>query len=131
MHLIIDGFGKNRSTLQDEKFIYSLLSTYPAKIGMTKISDPIVFRYSGIKPEDWGISGLVFIAESHISLHTFVERNFINIDVFSCKDFDAQKIIRDLKDQFDLVKLRCCLIRREWDSEELVEREEILQLNSL
>ena len=131
MHLIIDGFGKDRSILQDEKFIYSLLSTYPAKIGMTKISDPIVFRYSGVKPKEWGISGLVFIAESHISLHTFVERNFINIDVFSCKDFDAPQIIKDLKDQFDLVKLRSCLIRRDWNPEELTEHEDILQLNSL
>ncbi len=49
MHLIIDGFGKNKDILQDENFIYDLLFAYPDKIGMTKISDPIVFRYSGSK----------------------------------------------------------------------------------
>ncbi|MCX6005230.1 MAG: S-adenosylmethionine decarboxylase [Chloroflexi bacterium] len=131
MHLIIDGYGKNKSILQDEKFIYEFLNSYPAKIGMTKISDPMVFRYSGLKPQDWGVTGLVFIAESHISLHTFVERNFINIDVFSCKDFDADRIIADLKDKFELVKLRSCLVRREWDPAELRDSGEVLQLNTI
>jgi len=131
MHLIIDGFGKNKSILKDEKFIYELLNSYPAKIGMTKISDPMVFKYSGLKPQDWGVTGLVFIAESHISLHTFVERNFINIDVFSCKDFDADRIISDLKDKFELVKLRSCLVRREWAPAELHDGAEILQLNTI
>jgi len=131
MHLIIDGFGKNKHILQDENFIHDLLNIYPAKIGMTKISDPIVFRYSGTKPEDWGVSGLVFIAESHISLHTFVERKFINIDVFSCKDFDAEQIMADMRDKFELVKMRSCLVRREWEPAELHECREPLELNSI
>jgi S-adenosylmethionine decarboxylase len=131
MHLIIDGFGKNKDVLQDENFIYDLLFAYPDKIGMTKISDPIVFRYSGSKPEDWGISGLVFIAESHISLHTFVERKFINIDVFSCKDFDAERIMGDMRDKFALTRMRSCLVRREWEPAELKECKEALELNSI
>jgi S-adenosylmethionine decarboxylase len=131
MHLIIDGFGTNKQILQDESFIHDLLNVYPAKIGMTKISDPIVFRYSGSKPEDWGVSGLVFIAESHISLHTFVERKFINIDVFSCKDFDAERIMADMRDKFELVKMRSCLVRREWEPAELNECREPLELNSI
>ena len=131
MHLIIDGFGKNKKILQDESFIHDLLDAYPGKIGMTKISDPIVFRYSGSKPEDWGISGLVFIAESHISLHTFVERAFINIDVFSCKDFDAERIMRDMRDKFELTRMRSCLVRREWEQGELQECREVLELNSI
>ena len=131
MHLIIDGFGKNKAVLQDEKFINELLNSFPARIGMTKISDPLVFRYSGVKPEDWGVSGLVFIAESHISLHTFVERSFINIDVFSCKDFDAGLIIKELKDEFQLIRVRSCLVRRDWDSKDFRESDGILQLNSV
>jgi S-adenosylmethionine decarboxylase len=131
MHLIIDGFGNNQPILQDEQFIYQLLNSYPAKIGMTKISEPIVFRYSGSKPQDWGVSGLVFIAESHISLHTFVERKFINIDVFSCKDFDAERVMADMKDKFELIRMRSCLVRREWEPAELKECREPLELNSI
>ena len=109
MHLIIDGYGGNPEVLQSEDFIYQLLDQYPAEIGMTKISSPFVLRYMG---EDWGISGFVLIAESHISIHTFVERCYVNIDVFSCKDFDADQVIKGLSNRLQLTEIRTCLLDR-------------------
>jgi S-adenosylmethionine decarboxylase len=117
MHLIIDGYSANQKILQDMDSLRNWLKTYPSKMGMTRISPPHVLRYIGPKPEDWGISGFVFIAESHISIHTFVESNYVNIDIFSCRDFDADKAIKDLRDKFQLTKLRTCLINREWSAE--------------
>lgn len=114
MHLIIDGYSNNAKILQDEDYLHNWLESYPSRIGMTRISPPYVLRYIGSKLEDWGISGFVFIAESHISVHTFVERNYINLDVFSCKDFDADKAIKDFQQGFHLIKSRTCLIDREW-----------------
>jgi S-adenosylmethionine decarboxylase proenzyme len=32
----------------------------------------------------WGISGVVVIAESHISIHTWPERRYAAVDVFTC-----------------------------------------------
>lgn len=114
MHLIIDGYSSNQKLLQDEDFLRNWLESYPARIGMTRISLPFVLRYMGPVLDDWGISGFVFIAESNISVHTFVERNYINIDVFSCKDFNTEKAIKDFQDGFQLVKSRTCLIDRDW-----------------
>jgi S-adenosylmethionine decarboxylase len=39
---------------------------------------------------DWGVSGVVLIAESHISIHTFAEKGYFSMDIFSCKDFDVE-----------------------------------------
>lgn len=128
MHLTIDGYGNNSKLLQDEQFLYQLLDSYPSKIGMTKISAPFVFRYTGPNPEDWGISGFVFIAESHISIHTFVERHYINIDVFSCKDFNAEQAIKYFKDKFQLTRLTSRLINREWSAADLPKADDISQL---
>jgi S-adenosylmethionine decarboxylase len=114
MHLIIDGYSKNREILQDEDFLRSWLESYPSEIGMTRISAPFVLKYVGNALEDWGISGFVFIAESHISVHTFVEPCYVNIDIFSCKDFDAQKSIKDCQDRFQLIRSRTQVIDREW-----------------
>jgi len=114
VHLIIDGYSSSKEILQDEQFITYCLEHYPPKIGMTKISPPYVVRYVGPNPRDWGISGFIFISESHIAIHTFVERSYVNIDVFSCKDFDTEKVIRDFQQEFQLVKSRTCLIDREW-----------------
>jgi S-adenosylmethionine decarboxylase len=112
MHLIIDGFGANRKTLESEDLIYELLDRYPSRIGMTKVAPPQVFKYTGLKPEDWGVSGFVLIAESHISIHTFPERCYVNIDIFSCKDFDSEQAIKDLKDIFEFDQLDTHLLNR-------------------
>jgi len=113
MHLIIDGYGSKAEILQSEEFIYQLLDEYPAEIGMTKISSPLVLKYVEGKPEDWGISGFVFIAESHISIHTFVERCYVNIDVFSCKDFNADQAIKRLTERLQLTAVRTHILNRD------------------
>jgi len=112
MHLIIDGYSSDSGILQSEEFIYQLLDQYPAEIGMTKIAPPYVLRYVGAKPEEWGVSGFVLIAESHISIHTFVEQRYVHIDVFSCKDFDAGQAIKDLSDRLQLTEMKTYLLDR-------------------
>lgn len=112
MHLIIDGFGANRKMLESEDMIYDLLDRYPSQIGMTKVAPPQVFKYVGSKPEDWGISGFVLIAESHISIHTFPERCYANIDIFSCKDFDSEYAIQEIKAIFEFDEIQNYLLNR-------------------
>ncbi|MEM2963020.1 MAG: adenosylmethionine decarboxylase [Candidatus Anstonellales archaeon] len=100
-HLTIDMYGCNKRKLKDINFIYSFLDEMPELIGMTKIMPPYTFSYSGLRPEDWGISGIVLIAESHISVHTFPEKNFVSVDIFSCKDFDIENATEVIISKFE------------------------------
>lgn len=102
MHATIDGYGGNPEKLSDVRLVRDLLDRIPDEIGMTKITQPHVFSYSGEKPEDWGVSGFVIIAESHIAIHTFVEHQQVWVDVFSCKGFDDAPAIRLVSEAFDL-----------------------------
>ncbi|MBM2827453.1 MAG: adenosylmethionine decarboxylase proenzyme [Dehalococcoidia bacterium] len=112
MHLILDGYGGDPQKLQDLEHIYGLLDSYPSRIGMTKIMPPYVFRYHGVTEQDWGVSGFVLIAESHISIHTFPERAYINVDIFSCKSFEAEKAIENLRNEFRLARIETRLLER-------------------
>lgn len=112
MHLTIDGFGGSPDKLASEELVRELLDRYPESIGMTKIAPPFVQRYVGNKPEDWGVSGFVLIAESHIALHTFPERGLVWIDVFSCKSFDAERAVRGVTEAFKLEGSRTCILER-------------------
>ena len=112
MHLIIDGYNGNAQKMQDADFIQQLLDVYPSLIGMTKISPPKVSKYNGSEPEDWGVSGFVGLAESHISIHTFPEQAYVNIDIFSCKEFDAEKAVLDMQQKFGLAEVRSYIINR-------------------
>ena len=111
-HLMLDGYGCPYDTLTDLDRIYEFLNQCPDLIHMTKIMPPYAFKYSGKVPEDWGLSGFVLIAESHISIHTFPERRYVNIDMFSCKDFDSDLAIKELKALFDLTEIRSYILKR-------------------
>ncbi len=112
MHLIVDGYGGDVRVMEDPDALFRFLDEYPDAIGMTKITTPQVYTYAGRKPEDNGLSGFVLIAESHISVHTFPRRQYINIDVFSCMEFDASKALNELRATFSLKTLRSWILDR-------------------
>ena len=112
MHLTIDGFGGDRELLSNESLVRSLLDRYPGDINMTKIAPPFVYRYVGEKPDDWGISGFVIIAESHIAVHTFPERGYVWVDIFSCKEFEAEGAIDVITAEFGLTHVRETILER-------------------
>ncbi|MBM3941446.1 MAG: S-adenosylmethionine decarboxylase proenzyme [SAR202 cluster bacterium] len=116
MHLVIDGYGGNAAKMWDPELVRSFLIEYPDKLGMTRITEPKVLEYLGPKEEDAGVSGFVIIAESHISIHTFPHRNYVNIDIFSCKAFDTDRALADAKALFDLSDVKTWLLPRglEW-----------------
>lgn len=118
MHLIIDGFGGDTTMMWDMERLRTFLYEYPANLGMTRITEPEVLEYHGDKPEDSGISGFVIIAESHISVHTFPHREYVNIDLFSCKSFDHEQAIADARSLFDLADVKTWLLDRglEWST---------------
>jgi S-adenosylmethionine decarboxylase len=103
MHMTIDGYGGSEELLNNEQLVRELLDRYPGEIGMTKIAAPYVVAYDGAdKPEDYGVTGFVIIAESHISIHTFPGRGDVWLDVFSCKDFDTEGATGVIVDAFNL-----------------------------
>ena len=101
-HLMIDGFHADSARLDDLEFIQAILDALPEEMGMTKIMPPHVTRYLGTSSDESGLTGVVMIAESHITIHTFPHKRFLCVDVFSCKDFDAARAIARLVQAFDI-----------------------------
>jgi S-adenosylmethionine decarboxylase len=100
-HLKLDLYGANAEQAASLEAVYEYLETAPERLGMTKIMPPYVFKYRPLPGyEDAGVSGFVIIAESHISVHTWPEKNFIAIDIFSCKPFDVQAAIEYAQKHF-------------------------------
>lgn len=50
--------------------------------------------------ENGGISGVAVLAESHISVHTWPERDFAAFDVFMCGDAEPERSIAALEAAF-------------------------------
>jgi S-adenosylmethionine decarboxylase len=116
MHLVIDGYGGDVDKMWDQELVRGFLTNYPSQLGMTRITEPRVLEYNGPQAEDAGVSGFVIIAESHISIHTFPYRKYVNIDIFSCKSFDNHRALVDAKKLFALEDVKTWLLERglEW-----------------
>lgn len=104
LHLTLDGYGCSHERLANLELIYEFLERCPDLIQMTKIMPPYVFKYHAQVPEDWGVSGFVLIAESHISIHTFPERGFLSLDIFSCKNFDYAQAVAYATELFGITR---------------------------
>lgn len=114
-HLTLDLNDCDPQKLGDYDLVFDVLDQLPDMIGMTKITQPYVFKYSGLVPEDKGITGFVVIAESHISVHTFQLKNYAFIDLFSCKPFDYTYAQQYLTKAFDSQRPTHHVIKRGLD----------------
>jgi len=111
-HLTLDLVGCSKEKLRDYNLHFELLKKLPEMIGMTPITQPYVFPYSGLVPEDKGITGIVIIAESHLSIHSFEEKGHTFIDMFSCKPFDTDFALKFILELFEPESYDMNLIQR-------------------
>lgn len=95
-HLTLDLYHCEESLIADLSYLCRMLDELPPLIGMTKIAPPYAFFHPGSARsfDKGGITAFVPIAESHITIHTFLGYGFASVDIFSCKPFDIEKAVR-------------------------------------
>jgi S-adenosylmethionine decarboxylase len=101
-HLMMDCHHVSYEKTSNLAFVFDFMNRLPDMVGMTKITQPYVFPYSGLVPEDRGITGTVIIAESHITFHSFVEKDYFFFDIFSCKPFDVDRVVSLVVETFEV-----------------------------
>jgi len=99
-HLMLDCKRCDYEKISSVESVFNFLNELPERIGMTKIIQPYVFPYSGLVPEDKGVTGMVIIAESHLTFHSFTEKDYFFFDLFSCKPFDTDWVTQYVLDYF-------------------------------
>lgn len=104
IHLMIDGYDSPKKLLSDPVLLKKMLDTIPENMGMHAISESVVVEVGPKNKKDpGGLSGFVMIAESHLSFHTFPNRGFVTIDVYTCQnDLDTDKLANELKTAFQM-----------------------------
>lgn len=110
LHLLLDGYKADSEKLADVSLLYETLSSLPDKIGMKRVGFPHIIRFT--EPPIAGISGFIFIVESHISIHTYAQQQFISVDIYSCREFNANTAISFLKRTYVIKKMETSLVKR-------------------
>ena len=92
-HLLIDLWTSSR--LDDLKYIEDTL-----RLGISACNATLLHIHLHKFSESGGISGVAVLAESHISVHTWPERNYAAFDVFMCGAADPLNVIDVLNHAF-------------------------------
>ena len=94
----------------DLELHYRFLERVVDKIGMTRMSQPVVM-HGPIKnghemyPDKAGVSGWVPLIESGIQIHSMEPKRFITLDVYSCNRFDKTIILDYARECFGFDKV--------------------------
>lgn len=93
-HLIIDFWGAKN--LDDIDLMEQMMCEAVERAGATLLD----IRLRNFEPNG-GISGFAVLAESHISVHTWPERDFAAFDIFMCGDARPETAVPILKAAFN------------------------------
>lgn len=77
-HLLIELHDCNREVLNDPGFLRKVMVEAAVRCGAVILGD----SFHHFSPQ--GVSGVVIIAESHLSIHTWPEYGYAAVDVFTC-----------------------------------------------
>jgi len=105
-HLILDCSNCPPETAENLPFIRKLLR---ALAGAAKVAI-VEEAYHEYAP--YGITGLAIVSESHISLHTWPEYDYLGVDIFSCREIDAEAVGAALKAAVPGVRIESRYIKR-------------------
>jgi S-adenosylmethionine decarboxylase len=93
MHLLVDLWGA--TNLTDPAHIDAALQDAAIAAGATILHS----HFHHFSPNG-GVSGVLVLAESHISIHTWPERDFAAVDVFMCGACDPHLSVPVLRQAF-------------------------------
>ena len=125
-HLLLDLKCFNRELMEDKKVITNILNNCVSKINMNKLIEPVVVDGA---MHNKGLSAFVIIETSHISIHTFSDRNKVAFDLYSCKDYDENIITEYLMTKFDKSEIINKIVIKRFDEWRRLRWQKLIQKN--
>jgi S-adenosylmethionine decarboxylase len=94
-HYVVEASGCDPEVLKDPNKIREIFLE-AAKVGNMEVKASYFFRFSPT-----GVSGVVIVAESHISVHTWPEEGYAALDVYTCGEkADPEKAVDYILEKF-------------------------------
>ncbi len=94
-HVIAELFDCNEFHINDVKKVEEVLMA-AAELSSATIIKPFFHKFS-----PYGISGVIVIAESHFTIHTWPEHGYAAVDIFTCGDLNYQAALEHIKNELE------------------------------
>jgi len=94
-HVIAELFNCNELHINDLKKVEEVMMA-AAELSSATIIKPFFHKFS-----PYGISGVIVIAESHFTIHTWPEYGYAAVDIFTCGDLNHQAALDHIKNELE------------------------------
>jgi len=88
LHTIIDAVVARKAEEIDAEDLRRFLLELVKLLDMQRLFDPIAIKGK------YGFTGIVGIVTSHIAFHFFEQDQSLHLDVYSCKEYDPESVIK-------------------------------------
>jgi S-adenosylmethionine decarboxylase len=112
-HLILDCAACDVASIQSRDTVYNWIKRLVRAIDMEPIGEPHIEYTAAEFPDKAGFTAIQVIVTSSIVAHFIDSTGDVYIDVFSCKEFDHDTVIRTISDVFKPKKIRTNFLTRQ------------------
>lgn len=105
-HIILELYQCPADLLSDPQLIEQYMKEAAVIMGAT-IVETTFHHFSPL-----GVSGVVVIKESHLTIHTWPEHEYAAVDMFTCGDIEMEKGVALLKQKFQAKNAEMQVLKR-------------------
>ena len=102
----MDAWVRAASVLTDEDELRAVLHAAASAGGATVVGDEFYAFPNG------AVTGVLLLAQSHLSIHTWPELALANVDLLTCGDIDGDIVLRTIRERLDVERARIRCIHR-------------------
>lgn len=85
---------KEYLSIENYHLFHDMIKESLHKNGMTLLND-MIHHFDGF---DGAVTSLYLLSESHLSFHSWPEKNYLAVDIFTCGECNTKQIIDDIID---------------------------------
>jgi len=106
-HLIVELYGCDYDRINNLEYVENTLKE-ATKLGNMHMVNSFFHKFGEV-----GVSGVIVIEESHISMHSWPEFKYLALDIFACgENVDIEKSLSFLLRKFEASKYSASEIKR-------------------
>ena len=105
----MDAWVRDASVLTDADELRVVLQAAAAAGGATVVGEEFYAFPNG------AVTGVLLLAQSHLTIHTWPELRLANVDLLTCGDMDGDVVLTTIRARLDVVRAHVRCIQRALD----------------
>ncbi len=105
----MDAWVRDASVLTDADELRAVLRAAAAAGGATVVGEEFYAFPNG------AVTGVLLLAQSHLTIHTWPELRLANVDLLTCGDIDGDVVLRTIRARLEVERAQVRCIQRALD----------------